>query len=1072
MPRLGDIVVRAATPLLAVMSITFTGTTARAQAIDSLTIAGLKWRAVGPANVMGRLSDVVGIPSPSKTLFIAAAAGGIWKSTNNGITWRPVFDDKRVVSMGVLAIAPSDTMQVWAGTGEPNVRYPSEPGGGVFKSTDGGLTWHLTGLEKTKRIGRIVVDPTNPDVVYVAALGALRGANPERGLYKTVDGGRTWKLIKFINDSTGFVDVAMDPRDHKVLYAASWQVERTPYSLRSGGAGSALWKSRDAGQTWTEIQGHGFPEGVKGRIGLAIAPSDPNLIYAMVEAARPRKGGGYVPEDPGAERGLYRSTDAGATWTLMNKYDDRPFYYSQVRVDPERPNRVYFSSSPLQLSDDGGRTSHVAAQGVHTDTHGIWIDPRDPERWVIAHDGGVSITFDRGGNFYTPENIPLTQFYEVAYDYAVPYNICGGAQDDGILCGPTRRKSGALTNAAWSLVAGGDAVSGAPDPTNPDFIYTEIASGRAGRLDLKTGERTIFDFPAWQDRYLQWEDSIATLRGNPLTPPSKATAAAIRALRVKQHADSVNLAIRFNYVTPLLMSPHDPATVYIGANKLFMSTRRGDDLRAISPDLSKQLSAKIDTSLHWTGGVSLETTETETYGVIVALAESYVKAGLLFVGTDDGNVWMTHDTGAKWERLTDRFPGLPATNPYVARIEPSHFDTLTFYVAFDNHRVNDPKPYLYITTDGGKSFRSIASNLPSDGAADYLHVVREDPHNANLLFVGTSIGVYTSWNRGATWQRFMTGLPSVPIFDLKIHPRDRELIAGTHGRSFWLVDVAPLEQLTPTVAASSAYLFKPKPAFQWGEGVERGGPSDGQSFFEIPSIPYGAAISYRLGTGVTDKAVQIAISDPSGRTVATLQGPGGAGLHTVTWNYQRHSQSVHTLSPSERRDSVLLAQRAPHVLDSLQRAGYDSLALNRARLLITMEPSGPRRRRGGGGGEATATCEHPMTQWDTFCERPAEGALQRPRPVLGGPFTNPFSAGGVDAAKVTRVFDIIGITPFSTGARGRFSVGAPSTPNEGPSLVGAGQYTVTLTAGGQTMHQPLSVQGSDTSLNNVYSPRP
>ena len=381
-------------------------TVIHAQALDSTTIAGLRWRNVGNANFMGRMSDVAGIPGPSKTLFVAAAAGGIWKSQNNGQTWRPVFDDKRIISMGMLAIAPSDTMQVWAGTGEPNSRNTIEPGAGIYKSTDQGNSWTFMGLEKTQHIGGIVVHPTNPNIVYVAALGAAWKANPERGIYKTTDGGNTWQLVKFISDKAGFVDVKLDPRDPNVVWAAAWERLRTPYSLKSGGVGSGLWKSTDAGATWTEVKGNGFPTGTKGRIRIGISRSSPDIMYTMVEAARPSADGSYIPERNPPQNGLYRSSDGGKTWTQQNNINTRPFYYSNIAVDPKNPDRVYFSSTQLQVSDDGGKTARNAAQNVHVDDHSIWIDPNDPERWVLVNDGGVTITMDKAEISFRPRTSP------------------------------------------------------------------------------------------------------------------------------------------------------------------------------------------------------------------------------------------------------------------------------------------------------------------------------------------------------------------------------------------------------------------------------------------------------------------------------------------------------------------------------------------------------------------------------------------------------------------------------------------------------------------------------------------
>jgi photosystem II stability/assembly factor-like uncharacterized protein len=1042
---------------LAGAALLFAGAPVRAQTIDSASIAGMRWRELGPANFEGRMSDVVGIPSPSKTLFVAAAGGGIWKTTNNGVTWRPVFDDKRVISMGMLAIAPSDTMQVWAGTGEPNSRNTIEAGAGVYKSTDGGITWKFMGLEKTQHIGRIVVNPRDPNTVYVAALGAAWKSSPERGLYKTTDGGVTWKLVKFISDKAGFVDVALDPRDPNIVYAAAWERFRTPYSLHSGGPGSGLWKSTDAGATWTEIKGGGFPEGAKGRIGLAISLSDPNYIYAEVEAAAPSKDGSFVPSRTPAGTGLYRSTDAGKTWTRTNTADTRPFYYSQVRVDPKNRDRVYFSSTQIQVSDDGGTTARPAAQQVHVDDHGMWIDPNDPERFAIANDGGMSITFDRGGNFIQTTNLPIGQFYEITYDYSVPYNVCSGAQDNGAWCGPSRRKQGGTPNAYWFTISGGDGFYTAMDPTDPNIVYGESQGGNASRLNLKTGERMNFVKPSWQARYKEWEDSMAIVRGDPLRPETKEMAKTLAGMRAQQKQDSVDLNLRFNWNSPYFISPHNPAVIYFAGNRVLKSMQRGENFQLISPDLSKKEWAKIDTSLVWTGGITIDATQAETFGTVVALSESYVKPGLLFAGTDDGNVWKSPNDGATWESLNGRFPGLP-NNSWVSRIEPSHFDTLTFYVTFEDHRVNDFTPYIYATNDGGKTFRSIVNDLPKDGVADFVHVIREDPSNRDLLFVGTSLSVYASIDRGAHWTKFASNLPSVAVYDLKIHPRDHELMAATHGRSLWAVDVVPIEQMSARTLAASATLFAPKTALQYGEGptLSSTGNGNAQMYFSVPSPPYGAELSYRLGAG-SSGGVRLHISDVGGDTIATLNGPGGAGVHTVFWNYQgthRVVPVVAMLSPSERRDSILKAVRAPMVLDSLTKAGFDPAAVSRVRQLLAGggAPGGGRGGRGGGGGggRGAASCDHPLTMWESFCARPGEGEAA----AAGG-------GGGrganAEPANVLKIYTLIGIpAPLGGGRGGGGRGGADAAP--GAFTAGAGDYLVTMSVGSQTYKQVLHVE--------------
>ena len=1044
-----------------------------AQALDSASVAGLRWRNVGNANFMGRLVDVVGIPGPSKTVFVSAAAGGIWKSQNNGVTWRPVFDDKRIASMGMLAIAPSDTNIVWTGTGEPNSRNSIEPGGGVYKSTDGGITWQLMGLEKTGHVGGIAIHPTNPNIVYIAALGEAWKANPERGVYKTTDGGTTWQLVKFVSDKAGFVDVDLDPRNPNVVWAAAWQRVRTPYSLKSGGVGSGLWKSADAGATWTEVKGNGWPEGPKGRLRVDIARSNPDIMYAMVEAAKPSADGSFVPERNPAANGLYRSADGGKTWTQQNNINTRPFYYSNVAVDPKNADRVYFSSTQLQVSDDGGKTSRGAKQGTHIDDHAIWIDPNDTDRLMVANDGGITISFDKGGNWIQGQNLPIAQYYEVSYDMQIPYTICGGAQDNGTWCGPSRRRGG-VNNAYWFTIQGGDGFYSAQDPTDPNIVYAESQAGNAGRLNLKTGERRAFAKPNWQPQYRMWEDSMAVLRGDDANKaPTREMAATLAALRAQQVKDSIDLNMRYNWNSPFFLSHHNPKVIYFAGNRVLKSSDQAESFHLISPDLSKKIVAKLDTSLTWTGGITLDATGAETYGTIATLNESYVKPGILIAGTDDGNVWKSHNDGGTWENLTGRFPGLPAET-YVSRVEPSHFDTLTFYVTFDGHRSGDFTPYAYATSDGGRTFRSIAAGLPNTSPADYLRVIREDVKNRDLLFVGSSLSVYASVDRGRTWAKFAANFPSVPVYDLKVHPRDGELIAATHGRGFWIVDITPLQQVTGATLAQSVQLFAPKTAYQWGEGptLAASGNGNAQLFWAAPSAPYGAQISYRLGSAQQGTA-RVLITDVMGDTIANLTGPGAAGVHTVTWGYagtRRVPVPAVVRSPSERRDSIVRAVRVPHVLDSLQKAKYDSASLARARELLQPPaaaalPAGGRGAGGEGapgGGRGGAACHMPTTQWEPFCPRPGEAAA-------GGAGAGPAGGGrgaggaiGPESERVRRVFDIIGLRFAGAGGRGGggggrggFGGGTPGVQN---FTAGTGDYLVTLVVGGQTLKQKLRVE--------------
>ena len=1041
--------------------------------LDSATLAGFQWRSVGPANMGGRIADIAGIPSPSRTFYVATAGGGVWKTTNAGTTFRPVFNRERVISMGALAIAPSDTNIVWAGTGEQNSRNSISPGGGIYKSTDGGKSWKLMGLEATQQIGRIVVHPTNPDIVYVAALGHHWGFNKERGLYKTTDGGKSWNLIKFVSEKAGFVDVAMDPHDPNTLYASSYERVRGPWFLKSGGPGSALWKTTDAGATWTKIGGNGFPATELGRIGIAISASNPNVVYALVEADSVRGARAPYPtplSDSSNARaakqnrllsGLYRSDDAGKSWRWMNDKDVRPFYYSQVRVDPRDPDRVYWSSTPVNFSDDGGLTVRNATVGIHVDHHAMWIDPNDPAHFLVGDDGGVSQTWDRGGNYDFLNVIAIGQFYEVSYDMAVPYRVCGGLQDNGSWCGPSRKKDGPVTNVDWFTVGGGDGFYTAQDPTDPNIIYAESQGGNIGRLDYATGERTSLVKPSWRPRYLQFEDSILVTRGDTTKPATKQVKKHVAELRAEQQADSAALDMRFNWNTPYFISPHSASTLYIGANRVLKSTNRGNDIYPISPDLSTSDTAKIRVSVKTTGGITNDATGAETYGTITTLAESPVRPGLLYAGTDDGNVWLTRNDGAAWENLTGRFPGLPA-KAYVVRIEPSHFDTATFYVAFDNHRVNDFEPHLYVSNNYGKTFRSIANDLPT-GGPDFLHVIREDPVNRDLLFAGTDVGAYVSLDRGAHWQKFMTNLPTVPVHDLKIHPRDHEMIAATHGRSIWIVDIAPLEQMADSIFAADAHLFQPTTAYEYGEAPGADG-SPGHKVFESQSVPFGASIAYRLASGEKGDTAKVVITNVMGDTLATLNGPGTPGLHRVTWNLRGKAPAAKPLTPAGVRDSIIAARKMDVVFDSLATAGLAPKAtLDKIKEQMTSGDGFRALFRRGGGATS-----------GRFAERPGESPAPRKHRGVDGKATAGRAASDTAKAGATEVGsepeidrEVLGEVRDALRSSGAITGGFGGRGN-GAALAETGDYLVSLTANGKTMRQVLRVErvsgGSDTAV--------
>jgi hypothetical protein len=1023
---------------------------AAAPPILDAVLGAVEWRSIGPANMSGRVTDVEGIPGPSRTFYVATAAGGVWKTTNNGTTFRPLFQSERVASLGDIAIAPSDTMQVWVGTGEEDSRNSISPGAGIYKSTDGGATWRLMGLEQTEHIARVVVHPSNPDIVWVAAMGATWRTNRERGLYKTTDGGRTWQLKKFVNDSTGFIDLVIHPREPDVLYAASWQRIRTPFSLHSGGRGSALWRSADGGETWTEVKGGGFPETMKGRIGIDISRSNPDVLYALVEAAAPD---GHDPNNPqrgcrdakAGGCGLYRSADGGRTWTWMAPQNVRPFYYSQVRVDPADPDRVYWSSTPVNFSSDGGRTVGTTTLGLHVDHHALWIDPADPNRMVAGNDGGIGVTFDRGGNWWFPNTFAIGQFYNVSHDMAMPYNVCGGLQDNGSWCGPSRKASGQITNADWFNVGGGDGFGTQQDPRDPCRVYYTSQGGNMNSRNTCTGAMYGIGRPGFQERYQAWADSIALLQPDPDVAPAAAVQRRLAQLRANQVRDSIADQYRYNWNTPFFLSPHDPDVFYAGANRVLKSTERGQNLRPISPDLTRGDTLKLRISTRTTGGVTPDVTGAETFGTIVSLAESPLRRGFLAAGTDDGLVWISPDDGANWTNLTARFRRLVPDTTYVSRIAFSPHDANRFYVTFDNHRRGDFTPYVFVTRDGGATFTSIAAGLPT-GGPDFVHVVREDPVNPDLLYLGTDVGLYVSLDQGRSWTRWANGFPTTPVHDLLVHPRDRELIVGTHGRSIWVADVAPLQQLTQQVlAAAEPLLLEGGPGLQV-EAPVTGGGNTGHSFWRGDNRSAGATIHYYLPAA--SAPVQLTIADASGRTVQTLNGTGRAGLNTVTWNLRAApAEQVAELTPAQRRDSLVTMRRSEVVADSLIGAGLDSATVRQVARLLRGEQRMPAGMMGGGfggggGGAGTAG------QQRGFIERPGEGT------VAAG-------AGPSGMVQVAQAFAAAGVRPLPGVQVAGFGRGGFGGGAGGGAAVEPGVYTVTATLGGRTLSSRVVVLGRD-----------
>jgi photosystem II stability/assembly factor-like uncharacterized protein len=867
-------------------------TTISAQTPDAATLAGLRWRSIGPVNMAGRITDVEGDPNNPKTFYITGAGGGLWKTINAGTTFIPLWDHGPIASIGDVAIAPSNSKVLYLGTGEDNARNSVAPGYGVYRSSDGGVTWQSAGLEKTQHIGRIVVHPTNPDIAYAAAVGATWASNPERGLYKTTDGGKSWTLSKFISDKAGFIDVVMDPRDPNTLYAASWERSRGPYFLKSGGPGSALWKTTDAGRTWREITGGGFPSTTKGRMNIQVAQSDPNIVYVMVEADSVR---GAKPQR--LLSGLYRSSDAGRTWKWMSTVDNRPFYFSQIRVDPKNPNRIYRMAVDFAFSDDGGYSWTLSMVGNHEDYHGMWIDPNDPEHFIIGGDAGIFQTWDRGGTYDSMNNMAMGQFYVVSYDYQVPYRVCGGLQDNGSSCGLSRRRNGQLQMTDWFAVFAADGLYTAQDPFDPNIVYYESQGGNISRRNVATGE-TVNIKPRTAS-IATYGQQISAIKGagGALTPEQDRQIADIRS-RMKRDMADPNAALRWNWNTPFFVSAHDPNVVYSGADKVFKSVNKGRDPYAISPDLSShdptwiRVSGGFDeegnAAADASGGITRDATGAEENATIDVMTESTIRPGLLYVGTDDGKVWLTRNDGAKWEDLSDRAPGVPSMT-HVSSVEPSHHDSATVYLAFDNHRRGDFKPYVFMSTDWGKTFRSITSNLPSDKPGS-SYVIREDLVNPNLLYVGTETGVFASLNKGQSWFPLQSNLPTVPVFDLKIHPRDHELIAATHGRAIQVVDVAPLQQMNSTVLASQTHLFSPTVAFDYGQPIPVS-ETRAQRMWRGEGGPSGAEIVYRLSAPAAGP-VRVMIVNAAGDTIARLNGTNTVGINRVTWNMMATGDSV------------------------------------------------------------------------------------------------------------------------------------------------------------------------------------
>lgn len=851
---------------------------------------GLSWRHIGPAAFGGRIDDIEAVPEKPWIIFVGAASGGVFKSVNNGVTWKPVFDEVGgMLSIGDIAMAPSDPNIVWVGSGEPNNRQSSSWGDGIYRSLDGGESWSHMGLRDTHHIGRVVIHPHNPDTVFVAALGHLWGANDERGLYRTRDSGKTWEKVLAIDRDTGVVDVAID-NDGRTLFAAAYQRRRRAWGFVGGGPGGGLYRSLDGGSSWQKLTA-GLPSGAVGRIGIAIALSQPEIVYAIIEHK--------------TEGGVYRSNDRGATWTRQSSTNPRPMYYSQIRVDTKTPDKVWVLGTNLHLSVDAGKTFTTTGTGdrIHVDHHALWIEPSNPDHLMLGNDGGLYFSFDGSRSWDFIDNLPIGQYYDIGLDDRDPYWVYGGTQDNGTWALPSRTDTKlGITNSHVVNIAYGDGFFTQPDPTNKRYVYANSQSGRTYLVDLETME----------------EKGIRPVPEDPKE------------------------AYRFNWSTPLLISRHDPTVAYYGGNKLFRTDDRGQLWREISPDLTKHqewkklplMGERNDDTLSRDDGVS-------DFGTITTIAESSLDKALLYVGTDDGNVQMTRDAGKTWQNVTSRF-ALPGPR-WVNRVIGSRHAAGTAYAAFDGHYDDDFKPYVFKTTDSGASWTSIAGDLP-DGTV--INALEDHPGSAQVLFAGAESGLFFTINGGRNWARAGGTLPMVPVDDIVYHEKTGDLVLGTHGRSIIVLDAADvIAAVTPAVLSEPLHLFAPRPASQMYQARQL--PTPGASEFSGPNPPVGALITYYLrdevpappadksATSTETPVVPITIFDRDNKVVRELKGPGKKGLNRVAWDL-RYALSF---TPRDGDEGWFGPPVGPYVLPGEYSVKVSALDKEvRGKLVVTTDP--------------------------------------------------------------------------------------------------------------------------------------
>ena len=858
-------------------------------------LGALRYRYIGP--VGNRLTSVVGIPNQPNVYYVGAASGGIFKTTDAGAHWDPIFDDQPVSSIGSLAIAPSDPNVLWAGTGEAWIRSHISVGEGIYKSTDAGKSWALMGLEKTGRIGRIVIDPQNPDVVLAAAMGHAYGPQQERGVFRTINGGKTWERVLFTDENTGCSDLVMDPNNPRILFAGMWPLVIHTWGRESGGPGSGLFKSTDGGATWKRLSGHGLPTRTTGKFALAIARSNSNRVYALIET-----GDGVPLNGKETDRGkLWRTDDGGENWRLVS-YDrnmgGRTHYYFRTEVSPANENELYFLTAGFAVSIDGGETAKMAAfaNSPGGDNHDIWIDPSNANRMAVANDGGVSLSVNRGKSWYRVQ-LPIAQMYHVTVDNRIPYYVYGNEQDDPSYRGPSRvTGSNQIPRSAWQSVAGGESGWATPDPVDSNIIWSSASgSGSVGgiveRFDLRNGQARNVE--VWPD------------------PPSGWPAS--------------ELKYRFVWTFPLTISPHDHKKLYVGSQFVHQTTDEGQSWQVISPDLTTNDKSKQGFS----GGLTGDNIGVEYFSTVFAISESPKEKGLIWVGTNDGLVHLTRDGGKNWTNVTKNIPNLPPWGT-VSNIEPSRFDAGAAYLTVDFHQVNKRDPFVYKTKDYGQTWTAITSGVPRS-MLSYAHCVREDPTRKGLLYLGTENGLYVSFNDGENWEPLQANLPRAPVYWIVIQEHFNDLVVGTYGRGFWILDdLTPIQQMTDAMRsadAPAAYLFPPRPTYRFRGGTVPVTMSDDPTAGQNP--PYGAAINYYLKTAPKDE-VKIRIEDSKGQLVRMLTGTKNVGINRITWDL-RGEQSTEVkmrTSPSyapeitQGTDGIRPAQGAPRISVLLPPGNY------------------------------------------------------------------------------------------------------------------------------------------------------